>query len=241
MPYNILLVDDDREFREEMADYLEEYRVIEAADGRQALEILQKPNDIDLVLLDVVMPGLRGTEVLKRIKQMAPGLAVVILTGYSSKDVAIDALKADADDYIEKPADIGKAKEIIERLLRQTRAKGDIVTGGIDGKIERVKHFLEINYHKQPTLRDAAAAVGLSPKYLSRVFKERVGTGFNSFRLRTKTDKAKQMLLDTQANVEQVSAALGYENPESFIRMFKAITRKTPAAFRRIRKKGRSR
>ena len=238
MPYNILLVDDDADFREEMTDYLEDYRVLQAADGRRALEILEKPNDIDLVLLDVVMPGLRGTEVLKRIKQMSPGLAVVILTGYSSKDVAIDALKASADDYIEKPADIGKTREIIERLLKKTRARGDITTGGIAGRIERVKHFLEVNYHKQPTLKDAAAEVGLSPKYLSRVFKEQVGTGFNSYRLKIKLAKAKEMLVNTQANVEQISYALGYENPESFIRMFKAHTRRTPTAVRRAGKRG---
>jgi two-component system response regulator YesN len=232
MPYNILLVDDDSDFREEMAEYLEDYHVIEASDGRQALEMLQKPNDIDLVLLDVMMPGLRGTDVLKRIKQMSPHLAVIILTGYSSKDVAIEALKGSADDYIEKPADIGRTKETIERLLKRTRAKGDIVSGGIEGKLERVKHFLEVNYHKQPGLKDAAVAVGLSPKYLSRVFKERVGVGFNAYRLKTKMDKAKEMLLDTRSSIEQISYGLGYENPESFIRMFRRLTHKTPTGFR---------
>ncbi len=102
MPYNVLLVDDDKMFREELREALEDYRVVEAANGKEALEILKKPNEIDIVMLDVMMPGLPGTEVLKEIKKISPSLSVVMLTGYSSKDVAIEALKGRADDYIEK-------------------------------------------------------------------------------------------------------------------------------------------
>jgi CheY-like chemotaxis protein len=57
MPYTILLVDDDNEFREEFKDLLEDYTVIEAANGQAALDILKAPNAVDLVILDVMMPG----------------------------------------------------------------------------------------------------------------------------------------------------------------------------------------
>ena len=62
------------------------------------MQLLRKPNEIDLVLLDVMMPGLSGTEVLREMKKLSPNLAIIILTGYSSKDVAIEALKGHADD-----------------------------------------------------------------------------------------------------------------------------------------------
>ena len=234
MPYHLLLVDDDPDFRSEFVETLQDdYRVTEASRGKEALEILQKPNDVDLVLLDVMMPDVRGTTVLKRIKEMSPGLAVVIMTGYSSKDVAVEALKGDADDYIEKPIDIVRTKEIISKLLQATRARGDINMGGVEGKIERVKHFLEINYHKPVKLEDAAEAVGLSPKYLSRLFKARAGTGFNTYKLRVRMDKARELLSETAGNVDQISYGLGYQNPESFIRMFKKMTGLTPTHFRR--------
>lgn len=233
MPYHILLVDDDAEFRSEFAETLQDdYQITEAGDGNEALKILTKPNDIDLVILDVIMPDVRGTTVLRKIKEMAPGLAVIILTGFSSKDVAVDALKGAADDYVEKPVQVVKIRESISRLLQKTRAKGDIITGGVDGKVERVKHFLEVNYHKSVKLEDAAEAVGLSPKYLSRLFRERTGTGFNTFKLKIKMDKAKELLAKTGSSVNQVSYALGYENPESFVRMFKRITGKTPSSYR---------
>ncbi|MGD9403185.1 MAG: response regulator, partial [bacterium] len=117
MAFNVLLVDDDDEFREEFCDFLCDYNVVQASCGEEALEVLRRPNEIDVVILDVVMPGLSGTEVLKIIKAENPGLGVVILTGQGTKRTVIDALKGRADDYIEKPVDIPKAVEIIERLL----------------------------------------------------------------------------------------------------------------------------
>ena len=242
MPYHLLLVDDDADFRSEFAEtLLDDYRVTVASGGSEALRILEKPHDVDLVILDVMMPDIRGTAVLRRIKQVAPDLAVIILTGFSSKDVAIEALKGAADDYVEKPVQVSKIRETIARLLEKTCARGDIVTGGIDGKIERVKHFLEINSHKSVKLDDAASAVGLSPKYLSRVFRERTGKGFNDYKFEAKMEKAKGLLADTGSSINQISYALGYENPESFIRMFRRITGKTPAVYRRTKTKRKAR
>jgi two-component system response regulator YesN len=241
MPYHILLVDDDEDFRTEFREYLEDFRVSEAATGTEALEILRSPHDIDLVVLDVMMPGPRGTEVLRRIKADDTDMPVVILTAYSSKDIAVEALKGDADDYIEKPVDIGKAKHIIDKLLSQSRARGDLETGGMEGKIERVKHLLEINYHKNVSLEDAAKIVCLSPKYLSRVFRERTGMGFSEFKIRVKMSEAKKLLDKTGSNIDQISYQLGYQNPESFIRMFKKTTGLTPTGYRSRKRRGRPR
>jgi YesN/AraC family two-component response regulator len=242
MPYHILLVDDDADFRSELRDYLDDYRFTEAPTGNDALEILERPHDIDLVILDVMMPGLRGTEVLRRIKARDGDMPVIILTAYSSKDVAVEALKGDADDYIEKPVDIGKAKLIIDGLLSEARAEGDLEAGGMQGKIDRVKHLLSINYHKMVSLDDAAEIVCLSPKYLSRVFKERTGMGFSEYKLKVKIAEARRLLDKTKKNIDQISYDLGYQNPESFIRMFKKITGLTPTGYRmRKRKKTPSR
>src|SRR5277367_3176809 len=101
MAYQILMVDDDADFREELRHCLDNYTVIEAANGLEALAILKKPNAIDLVVLDAVMPHMSGTEVLLEIKRIKPSLVTIMLTGQSSKDIVIDALKNRADDYIE--------------------------------------------------------------------------------------------------------------------------------------------
>jgi YesN/AraC family two-component response regulator len=239
MAYNILLVDDDKEFREEFRDFLHDYNVVEAASGEEALAILAQPNEIDVVILDVVMPGLKGTEVLKRIKALCPDLGVIILTGYGSKATVIQALKGRADDYIEKPLDIHRTRDIVERLIRQRKLPAEVLPGGVDAKIERVIHFLDRNFDKRVSLTDAAALVALSPKYLSRVFKDRTGTGFGEYRLKVRMKRAADLLEATDYTVEEISYRVGYENAESFARLFKRMMGSTPSSYRHRKRGGR--
>jgi len=231
MAYNVLLVADDELFREELRSALPDYRVLEAANGPEALEILRRPNEIDLVILDVKLPGMSGTQVLSEIKRIAPGLGTVILTGYGTKEVAVEALRAHADDYIEKPADPEKTRAVLERLLRVRRDQ-QAPGGDVAGKIAKLKTFLERNYDKKVSLEDAAAVVYLSPKYLSRVFKQETGMGFSEFQQRLKIVKAKELLEHSSYNVNQVAEELGYQNTETFLRLFKKMTGTTPGAYR---------
>ena len=228
MSYQILLVDDDDDFREELCDLLSHYKIIEASSGEQALNIIRKPHALDLVILDVVMPGLRGTDVLKEIKKVSPNLSIIMLTGNSSKDTAIEALKGRADDYIEKPFEPNKFQKTIERILASRRNTG----GGNPGKMERAKNFLKTNYDKKVSLKDVAQELCLSPKYLSRIFKEKTGKGFNDFRLEIKIQVEQDILKSDQVSVQEVADKLGYKNLESFTRIFKKVTGATPTEFR---------
>ncbi|HOO78088.1 MAG TPA: response regulator [bacterium] len=232
MPYNILLVDDDKDFCGEFREFFSGYRVITAADGEEALAILKKPHEIDLVILDVNLPGLHGIQVLKRIKQSSPSPHVVILTGYGSKNIVIGALKGEADDYLEKPLDAEKTKLIIENLRRAAGGKRNLDSEDMAGKIERIKLFLKRNRHKKVTLDDVAGLVCLSPKYVSRVFRETTGEGFNEYKLRLKIEQAREWLRDSGHNVASIAYSLGYLNPESFIRIFKKNTGMTPSDYR---------
>jgi YesN/AraC family two-component response regulator len=160
-----------------------------------------------------------------------------MLTGYSSKDIAIEALKGHADEYIEKPLDIEKTREIIERLLQAKRGESEGAACDRDDKIEKVKHFIERNCQKKVTLRDAAQAVCLSPKYLSRLFKEHTHVGFNEFRLKFVLERSKRLLAETGYTIGQISDQMGYQNQESFIRIFEKLTSLTPTEYRNKQKK----
>lgn len=231
MGYNLLLVDDDGDFREEFCGAFEDYEIAQASDGETALALLKKPNSIDLVLLDVMMPGLRGTDVLAEIKRIKPEMKIVILTGHSSKDIAVEALKNRADEYIEKPIDVEETREIIIKILGEKDSQGIPDTGNIGAKIEKVKKFIERNFDKKVSLEDAASHTGLSPKYLSRVFEDEAGMGFSDFKSAVKVKKA-QELLRQGYNINQISDKLAYANAESFIRTFKKLTGFTPASYR---------
>ena len=232
MPEKIMIVDDDAEFRSELRSALEEYDVVEAVSGKEAISLLRKPNQIDLVILDVMMPGISGTEVLRDIKRLSPNLGIIMLTGYSSKDVAIEALKGHADEYLEKPVDIDKTKEVIERLLQLKRGESEVSSFDRGDKIGIVRRFIERNCQKKVTLKEAAGAVYLSPKYLSRIFKEETGIGFNDYKLKFLIENAKHLLAETGYTVGQISDQMGYQNTESFIRIFEKLTSLTPTEFR---------
>lgn len=233
MPDKILVVDDDEAFRSEFKELFDEYDIVEASDGKSALQLLKSANDIGLILLDIMLPGISGLEVLNEIKKTDPDVGIIMLTGFSSKDVAIKALKGHADDYIEKPIDLNKTKEIIEKALENKQGEKEVNTGDIPGKIEKVKKFIERNCYKKTSLMDVSRAVCLSPKYLSRIFKKSTGINFIEYKLKIKIGRAKELLVKTGYNVNQIADKLGYENTESFIRQFNKLAGFTPTEYRR--------
>lgn len=234
MAYQILIVDDDADFRSELVDFLHPNRVIEASSGEEALRIIRKPHTIDLVILDVIMPGRNGIDVLREMKRSMPDVGIIMLTGKSSKDVIVEALRADADDYLEKPVDLRRLEDTVKKLLESKHQPPP--APGKNYKIERAKKFIEKNYDKMVNLKDVADELCLSPKYFSRLFKEDTGVGFNDYKLKIRTQKAQNLLAQTDYSINQIAERFGYKNLESFIRLFKKTTGMTPTAYRKKQK-----
>jgi DNA-binding NtrC family response regulator len=115
----ILVVDDDPGIREAFRLVLEEeYELIEAADGPQALERVQG-SPVDLVLLDVRLPGMDGIEVLERIKAIDDQIEVVLVTAVQTVRAAVAAMKLGALDYLTKPFDEDEILPLIRRALER--------------------------------------------------------------------------------------------------------------------------
>ena len=101
----ILICDDEEGIRESFKLILEDqYQLRFANNGLEALELL-KSFTPDLMLLDIKMPKIHGMEILKQVKHLKPNLPVIIVTGYQSVEMAQEALKLGAADYIPKPFD----------------------------------------------------------------------------------------------------------------------------------------
>ncbi|BDV43315.1 diguanylate cyclase response regulator [Geotalea uraniireducens] len=118
----ILVVEDDRFFRQMYADLLMEegYEVDTVASGVEALDLLEN-NDYQLVITDLVMPGMSGIEVLSRVKQRFPTVDVIIVTGHANLESAIFALKNGARDYILKPFNHEEFKHTVALCFEQRR------------------------------------------------------------------------------------------------------------------------
>jgi len=105
---NVLLVDDEVPFVETITKRLakRELSVKSAFNGQEALEVFAKHQNVEVVILDVKMPGMDGIETLKRIKNLFPLVEVIMLTGHATVESAIEGMKLGAFDYLMKPCDI---------------------------------------------------------------------------------------------------------------------------------------
>ncbi len=115
IPANVLIVDDEKDFVEMFGLRLQEAgeRVYRAYSGRECLEKLGKEK-IDVVVLDIKMPGMDGIETLKEIRKRSPIVEVIMLTGHGTIETAVQGMKLGAYDYLLKPADIDEITEKIE-------------------------------------------------------------------------------------------------------------------------------
>jgi two-component system, NtrC family, response regulator AtoC len=123
----ILVVDDDPGIREAFRLVLEEeYELIEAADGPQALRLVHE-SPVDLVLLDVRLPGMDGIEVLERIKAIDDHIEVVLVTAFQTVRAAVAAMKLGALDYLTKPFDEDEILPLIRRALERRALDREVV------------------------------------------------------------------------------------------------------------------
>ncbi|OQY06261.1 MAG: two-component system response regulator [Desulfobacteraceae bacterium 4572_123] len=134
IPTKVLLVDDEKDFIEMLSLRLKEVgeKITVAYSGQEALDTLEKDN-IDVVILDIKMPGMDGIETLREIKKQFPLVEVIMLTGHGSTETAVEGMKLGAFDYLMKPADFDdltlklegarKRKDEQEERIRKAEAK----------------------------------------------------------------------------------------------------------------------
>ena len=119
----VMLVDDEAPFVETMTKRLEkrDLTVMAAYSGQEALDMLVKHRNVDVVILDVKMPGLDGIETLREIKKAYPLIEVVMLTGHATVESAIEGMKLGAYDYLMKPCDIDQLMKKVQDAAQKKR------------------------------------------------------------------------------------------------------------------------
>ncbi len=117
-PRSILIVDDEKNIRLALSMALEklEIPVETAASGEEAMEKVGQ-GSYEFMLLDLRMPGMDGMEVLRRVTQQHPEIKVIIITAYGSIELAVEAMKLGAVDFLQKPFDAGQVRGVLRRLL----------------------------------------------------------------------------------------------------------------------------
>src|SRR4249920_3917804 len=115
----LLLIDDEEEIQYSFRRILDspEIELVTASSGEDGLKLIPKVRP-DLVIMDIRMGGLGGLETLRRIRQSDPKLPVIMMTAYGTTQTAIEAMKLGAYDYLLKPFDIPKLKQIVAAAFK---------------------------------------------------------------------------------------------------------------------------
>jgi signal transduction histidine kinase len=144
----ILIVDDEEIIRDLCARALKDYRILQAENGQAALKILDH-QEVDLILADIMMPIMNGLDLLLQVKERDPSQLVIVMTGYADKDIILRALKAHADDFIQKPINLLQLKTTISKAMEQKALRRELMQLK---QLDRIKSdFLGLISHKLRT------------------------------------------------------------------------------------------
>ncbi len=237
--YQLIIIDDEEKIASGMAELFPWQNIgFEVAkvftDARVALLYLSE-HPVDAVLTDIEMPGMNGMELSQKLMEY-PKIQKVFFSSYNNYEYFRSALQTGVADYLMKPVNYGALVECFEKI----RERLDNCQNGGEQKpkayyeqiLYNVEKYVRQEY-RTATLEQAAQRVNLSPAYLSRVFKEKSGEGFSELLLRTRMEKAKELLADPQYKSYDIAFFLGYDNPKSFSRAFKTYYQMSPSEYRR--------
>ncbi len=123
---SILIVDDDKAIRENLAKYLSaSFTTYTASNGRDALEEIRNNPDIEIVLSDLKMPEMDGIELLQKIKSGSRDIVMIFVTGFSTIESAVEAMRKGAYDYLTKPIDLNKLDITIKNAIENKKLRSE--------------------------------------------------------------------------------------------------------------------
>ncbi len=257
-PPQILIVDDDTTLLDRYVEGLfDAYRVVTAQTGRVAIERVKRRSDIDLAVIEYRLPDMSGIDVMKEIKDVAPSVLVIIATAYGDEDVAVEAFRSGARDYLKKPFSISELSTKIDFYLAlrladkkcrknihpgsETRVQPgsppSTVTLSQYHKIQQAVRFINDNYRTDIRHDAVAWEARMSPAHFSRTFKKVMSLSYQDYLNSRRITKAKHLLRTSARSVTEIAVSLGFSDSTGFGRIFKKLTGHTPSAFRSLPQK----
>ncbi len=139
----ILIVDDDDELRENLSEILSSrgFQVEEASSGEDAIK-KASTDQFDIVLLDLMMPGIGGMDVLTELRKVKPRTKVIMITAFATIDNAVEAIKKGASDYISKPFQIENLDVTIRRVLEESKFDVSAKNLGLDYTLSSLTNYI---------------------------------------------------------------------------------------------------
>ena len=222
----ILVVDDEAPLRRLCTQALtaKGYEVHAAGDGAEAVSMAAK-TEYSVVLLDLKMPVMDGLECLRRLKAEGCRAEIAMITGYGNVPAAVDAMKAGACDFIEKPFKVEDLAVVLHDILLRRAREADLYDDAVVAYIQR--HATEIGSRK-----DVANRLGLSLDRISTRVQEVTGQSFRQLLHACRLDLAKRLLETTELDISQISVRTGFQTVQHFSRVFSKRIGVSPKNYR---------
>jgi two-component system, response regulator YesN len=258
MTLQILIVDDDTVLLDWYVESLSDaYRIVTAETGRVAIERVKRGSDIELAIIDYRLTDMSGVEAMKEIKDVAPSVPVIIVTGYGDEDVAVEAFRSGARDYLKKPFSISELSAKIDfylalrhtdkqrrkNIILEAEAPADAdppspaVTLSQYHKIQKAVRFINDNYRTDIRLDDVAGVTGVSQAHFSRIFRKVMGLSYQDYINSRRITKSQSLLRTSDTTTIEIALAVGFSDATGFGRIFKKLTGRTPTEYRNLPKK----
>lgn len=199
--------------------------IIEAINGKEALELNSFVNP-DILILDIKMPLINGLEVAEKIRTYDKDKIIIIITSYDDKNFIQQALNLKVNEYLLKPVRAEKMIEVLDKYITHNRL---ISTSQ---EVENAIEYIEENFKSEISLDDVAKYINLTPSYVSKLFKKKLGVNFKRYLTEIKMTEAKRMLKEENVNINEISFSIGYNEPNYFCKVFKKVEGLTPTQYR---------
>ncbi len=220
---HILVVDDEASIRLALATALTgTYVVWEAATGEEACRVL-RTHPIAAIVLDVVLGEEHGLDLIDRFRALSCA-PIVILTGHSTEELAIRALRADVSDYLKKPLHLEQLHTTLAQLLSPVALPPDPVT-------HASLHLAE-QPRRHDTVGGLARHVGLSARQLRRRFKQVHGQTPQRHLTELRLQWTVTLLRGTRLGIKEIATAVGWSSVATFDRIFKRAFDMSPSEYR---------
>ncbi|MEW6115272.1 MAG: response regulator transcription factor [Nitrospirota bacterium] len=219
------------------------YQILSAQTAQKGLNMLSP--DINLVFLNLSLPGADGLEILKQIKKVYPSIPIIVATAFGTEEICMRAFDAGARSYIKKPFTPQEVSSKVDKLMNIAKENQerrnlfvstttpdkyedyDIPSHILQG-ILRVKGFIEENYTETLDLAEACKMSAISKTYFSYFFKRITGYSLKGYQNHVKVRKAESLIKEKGLPIFEVAELLGYSDSNYFSTVFKKHTGISP-------------
>ena len=238
---NIMVLDDEIILRNSLKKYLSSLNhpfdhILSAANAREAFTLADAYTP-DIILADIIMPGLDGISFCKKVREKKQAVQIIIVTGHSDMSYIKSAIKLSVVDYLFKPVDFQELNDAIDKAVHRAKGSRDAKRppsphDGASKYTRLARDYVHDHYYRAMSVQSVADLLKVSPNYFSATFKHDMGMGFSDYLTAVRLDKAIALLDDPLLSIHEISRIIGYEDHNYFSRVFKKNYALTPSEYR---------